>query len=427
MPKLKDSFMDEKANILVSFESGSVGFIDLENFTQDFVLPAIPSSEKTNERITRRKEYFVALDQSFTGSIGIGITNNCTLVSFRQFHMNTTHIDFPLIKLQKSLVNFYEFCMLAGYDYWDLLINTNPKMIDIIIDILEKRYVKQPQQSLKKAYFSRFYSLIYSLSRRSTNKSVNQFKSMDILLKLTLSRLNIILSNSVQLSLNVDALINVNNNMNGSLINTSMQPPLISTSMISSNADLFNSSQITTSSNVVHLPLKTNLNEYFSDILNLDKENPAEILNLNEIVQAILSRKNNTVVLNQQVKHLFQWLIEMTLNIINETITSINQPGDKEYYVSSLLSDYWFLNELRKGLIFIKLISVVNQTSTASQTTNNLLSSSLPILAFKSLIISNNYHQQKDILSELFNILTKIIHRINQSKLSFFQSGMFQI
>ena len=117
----------------------------------------------------------------------------------------------------------------------------------------------------------------------------------------------------------------------------------------------------------------------------------------------------------------------MTLNIINETITSINQPGDKEYYVSSLLSDYWFLNELRKGLIFIKLISVVNQTSTASQTTNNLLSSSLPILAFKSLIISNNYHQQKDILSELFNILTKIIHRINQSKLSFFQSGMFQI
>lgn len=413
MPKLKESFMDEKTYILVSFESGSVGFIDLENFSQDFILPAIPS-EQTAGRSTRKKEYLVALDQSYTGSIGIGITNNCTLVAFRQFYMNTTHIDFPLIKLQKSLVNFYEFCMLAGYDYWDLLINTNPKMIDIIIDILEKRYVKQPQ-SLKKAYFSRFYSLIYSLSRRSTTKSVNQFKSMDILLKLTLCRLNIILSNSVQLSLNVDALINFNNSLNGSLINTSLQPPLINTSMISSNADLFNTTQITTSSNIVHLPLKTNLNEYFSDILNLDKENPAETLNLNEIVQAILSRKNNVVVLNQHVKHLFQWLIDMTLNMIDETITSISQLGDNEYNVSSLLNDYWFLNELRKGIIFIKLISVVNQTNLASQTQSNLISSSLPILAFKSLITNNNFQQQKDVLSELFNILTKMIHRINQS------------
>lgn len=409
MPKHKDYFADEKAFILVSYENGTTGFIDAETFTQEFVLSKIPSvAPKSNE-------YLVALDQSFTGSIGIGITNNSSLVVFRQFHMNNSNIDFSLLKIQKCLINFYEYCMLSGYDYWDLLISTNPKMIDILIDNLEKRYLNQSQQSIKKAYFSRFYSLMYSLSRRSTIKSISEHKSLDILIKLTLNRSILFLSNSVQISLNVDSLINANN-LN---INTSMQPPLINTSIISSNSDIIN--QVAVPSNISHLTFKTNLNDYFSDVLQLDAENLNEILNVNEIVQSIINRKNNIVTLNQQVKHIFQWIIEITLDLIDEIILSINKPSDhQDQSETSLLNDYWFLNELRKGLVFIKLIYVVNQSNTSSSSqllsNNSLINSSLPILSFKSLIVNNSY-QQKDIISDLFNIITKLMHKSNPGKI----------
>ena len=393
IPKCKDNFQDDKAYILISYENGTTGYIDYDTYSQDFILPAIPSSEIN---ANKNKEYLIMLDQSFSGSIGVGITNNCTLVTFRQFSSNI------------------EYCLLTGYDYWDLLINTTPKMIEMVINTLEKRYSNQSQQSVKKAYFSRIYSLIYSLSRRSTIKNVCEYKSLDILAKIALNRSTITLSNSVQLNLNVEALItsasNPNMNINSSMINTSCQPPLINTSIISSNID---TQGAVSTSNISHLPFKTNLNEYFSDILSLDTDGNNETLNLNEIVQATLNRKNYSVTLNQQVKHVFQWILDITLYIINEATIPENKTNN---FISSLLNDLWFLNELRKGLIFIKLVYTINQMNIAAsnQTASSLIGSSLPILPFKSIVSSS--FQQKDIISDLFNIVTKIIHRNSSFK-----------
>jgi hypothetical protein len=57
--------------------------------------------------------------------------------------------------------------------------------------------------------------------------------------------------------------------------------------------------------------------------------------------------------------------------------------------------------------LFIKLIFSLNQSN------NNLISLSLPILPYRSM------GYQKDLLAELFSILTKLIYRINGKKIYF--------
>ncbi len=63
---------------------------------------------------------------------------------------------------------------------------------------------------------------------------------------------------------------------------------------------------------------------------------------------------------------------------------------------------------------------MVNQSNTSSSSqllsNNSLINSSLPILSFKSLIVNNSY-QQKDIISDLFNIITKLMHKSNPGKI----------
>ncbi len=218
------------------------------------------------------QEYFVTVDQSFTGLIGVGITNRCNLVTFRQSHFKELQSnDNPQFNVH-SLVTLYEYLMLAGNDNWDLIISTNPKFMDSLAKNLELNFFNQPHKSIKRAFFARFYSLLYALSRRSISPKKNQTKSLDLLSKLILSRSISVFSHSVQLSLNVESLITTFANSNSSYINTSQAVPLINTSLITTNLDYINSQTMPNSpaNSFNQVPLKTNLNEYFTEILKLD-------------------------------------------------------------------------------------------------------------------------------------------------------------
>ena len=312
-----------------------------------------------------------------------------------------------------NLINLYEHCLLTGYDYWDLLVCTNPRLIESLMETLEQNYSNQTQPSIKRAYFSQFYSLLYALSRRGLVNTQNQFRSLDILIKLILNRCMSIMSYSIQISLNTESLITMFSNSNANLVNTSQSVPLINTSLLSSNIDYINNQTFPNSpaNSFVHIPIKTSLSEYFNEILKLDSNSHTNLneLKLNEIVQSVVNRKNSLVVFNQQLKHLAQWIIDVTLNLVNVFVVTTNKSNNSynnidscglepDFLFASLLSDYSFLNELRKGLLFIKLMFSVSQSN---------INLSLPILPHRSITY------QKDLLAELFSVLTKFISRIN--------------
>jgi len=105
----------------------------------------------------------VAIEQSFSGLVGVGITNFCNLVTFRQpeFKMAQSAADFSV----QILVGIYELSILQGFDNWDILIATNPKMFDTLCEHLIINFNRQIP-TIRSAYFARFYSIIYSISRR---------------------------------------------------------------------------------------------------------------------------------------------------------------------------------------------------------------------------------------------------------------------
>lgn len=144
-----------------------------------------------------------------------------------------------------------------------------------------------------------------------------------------------------------------------------------------------------------HVPLKTNLNEYFSEILKLDMSTNvnANELKSSEIIQSILNRKNTTVLVNHQLKHVGQWIIDMTLSLVDAAVPNNT---DNDTLGSTLIKDQEFLNEVRKGLLFVKLLFSLNQPNYP-----------MPVLPYRSM------GYQKDLLNELFCIVTRLMHKAN--------------
>ena len=97
--------------------------------------------------------------------MGVGITNKCNLIAFRQPEFKSSQRFNASLNVQE-LINFYEFSLITGNDYWDIIISTCPSLIDTLVEILETNFINQQSALIKKAFFTRFYSLIFALSRR---------------------------------------------------------------------------------------------------------------------------------------------------------------------------------------------------------------------------------------------------------------------
>ena len=81
------------------------------------------------------------------------------------------------------------------------------------------------------------------------------------------------------------------------------------------------------------------------------------------------------------------------------------------YKIDNLLNDPWVLNEIRKALIYMKLLfvysSLLSQSQPQQPQSNYFITSSLPVLPLKSSM-------QKDLITELFNIYTKILIKTSE-------------
>ena len=253
--------------------------------------------------------------------------------------------------------------MFSGNDYWDLLTCMKQKLSDHLIERLEERYLRQPLYSIQRAFFVRYYAMLFSLCRQSTN---GQIKSIDVLTKLEMNRCASIIAYSVQ---------------------------LIPTSVNEQNfSNMSNSSLI----------------DSIDEVLKY-KHEPK--INLIDIVQNIINRKNTKIIVNQQLKHLFQWVVDVSLCLVS--VTASNKPQQLSFGVS-LLNDTQFINEIRRCLIYIKVLFLTaslqqqQQTGAQHQTTNStFLYSSIPVLPVRS-------SSTKDLISDLFNIYTKFFNKPNE-------------
>ena len=140
---------------------------------------------------------------------------------------------------------------------------------------------------------------------------------------------------------------------------------------------------------------------------------------LNEIVTAIMGKSGHQVTVNQQIRHIFQWILDLALYLtriapqtrLNQSVDgSCYQKGSGTLYGSGLLGHLAFMNEMRRAIVYMKLLftaatSQLNATASGNSTTVNFfLVNSLPVLPLRSSM-------QKDLLSDLFNIYTKIIYK----------------
>jgi mediator of RNA polymerase II transcription subunit 16 len=89
------------------------------------------SNYSFNKKVRFSQEFLLAIDQSFTGSVIVGITNFCRLAVIRQNAFNST---IPPQIQTNYLMDMLDYCLVTGYDYWDLLVSAQPKQIDTLIE-----------------------------------------------------------------------------------------------------------------------------------------------------------------------------------------------------------------------------------------------------------------------------------------------------
>lgn len=358
----------------------------------------------------------LALDQSNSGLIGVGLTNKASLVVFRNQSFNTA---------QLPLINLYEYNLMTGYDHWDLIVNTSPKQVQDIIEKLEERCSFQPK-SLQKIFFSRLNTVLFSLYLNS-NHTHQQFKLFDILVKQMISKSMAIVSQSIQHVLNIENIkkqLEPNVKITSTLFNSSL-----GLSYISSNTEQLNTQVISpsnsssTSTNTLNpvlaqISYQGNLYAFLTELFD---QSTIKQLNLDEIAQFVHDKRNYYLHVSQQLRHLLQFSLDLALYLTNVIITvksgehvvaaGSDHPTAGVFYGIGLLNDSSFVKQILKLIVYMKLLfNQVNQLQqTQSPNAPNTMALSLPILPLRTSM-------QKDLLSDLFNIYISVLVRISEGK-----------
>lgn len=158
------------------------------------------------------QEFCTVMDQSYSGAIVVGITNLSRLVVARQPMFTHLHASSP-----GPLFNLYEYNVLTGRDYWDLLVTTPPALVDPLIPLIEDKALNSFPSSMQKIYYPKYRALLYSLFKmfnqtRKANSggggikasSSGKFRPIEELCRLEMSRAMSVISFAIQRSLDLE-------------------------------------------------------------------------------------------------------------------------------------------------------------------------------------------------------------------------------
>ncbi|XP_059494432.1 mediator of RNA polymerase II transcription subunit 16 isoform X2 [Stegostoma tigrinum] len=158
--------------LALAFHDGTIHIVHRLSLQTMGVFYSTPSQRPTDDQAIKRQRttassvHFKALQLSWTSLALVGIDNHGKLSMLRispsmghTLDMNTS---------LRHLLFLLEYCMVTGYDWWDILLHVQPNMVQNLVEKLHEEYTRQ-NQALQQVLSTRIIAMKASLCKLSTN------------------------------------------------------------------------------------------------------------------------------------------------------------------------------------------------------------------------------------------------------------------
>ncbi|XP_041059988.1 mediator of RNA polymerase II transcription subunit 16 isoform X1 [Carcharodon carcharias] len=158
--------------LALAFHDGTIHIVHRLSLQTMGVFYSTPSQRPTDDQTIKRQRttassvHFKALQLSWTSLALVGIDNHGKLSMLRispsmghTLDMNTS---------LRHLLFLLEYCMVTGYDWWDILLHVQPNMVQNLVEKLHEEYTRQ-NQALQQVLSTRIVAMKASLCKLSTN------------------------------------------------------------------------------------------------------------------------------------------------------------------------------------------------------------------------------------------------------------------
>lgn len=159
--------------LALAFHDGSIQILHrLSLHTMGVFYGSSGSSQRVGEEPAIKRQraggptlHFKALQFSWTSLALVGVDNHGKLHMIRVSPSMGQMLD--MNTLLRHLLFLLEYCMVTGYDWWDVLLHAQPGMVHNLLEKLHEEYMRQ-NQALQQVLSTRIVAVKASLCKLST-------------------------------------------------------------------------------------------------------------------------------------------------------------------------------------------------------------------------------------------------------------------
>uniref|UniRef100_UPI00398F350C mediator of RNA polymerase II transcription subunit 16 isoform X2 n=1 Tax=Pristiophorus japonicus TaxID=55135 RepID=UPI00398F350C len=158
--------------LALAFHDGTIHIVHRLSLQTMGVFYSTPSQRPTDDQAIKRQRttassvHFKALQLSWTSLALVGIDNHGKLSMLRISPSMGHTLD--MSTSLRHLLFLLEYCMVTGYDWWDILLHVQPNMVQNLVEKLHEEYTRQ-NQALQQVLSTRIVAMKASLCKLSTN------------------------------------------------------------------------------------------------------------------------------------------------------------------------------------------------------------------------------------------------------------------
>ncbi|XP_074650663.1 mediator of RNA polymerase II transcription subunit 16-like [Tubulanus polymorphus] len=184
-PIVPQSSMDPTLNALqyiaVAFKDRTVKLIGKSSFQfmNNYAFENVMVSVKSETKKQKVLPSISTVHQTYTGCGIVTLDSYGSISIFRPISLRDPALQVSYL----YIISLLEYCIITGFDYWDILLLMKPGAVEPSLQRLIENFKKQPQ-SVQESLFTRFMALKASLYRYSTG---SQQKVSDCLSSLLLT------------------------------------------------------------------------------------------------------------------------------------------------------------------------------------------------------------------------------------------------
>ncbi|XP_013914184.1 PREDICTED: mediator of RNA polymerase II transcription subunit 16-like [Thamnophis sirtalis] len=158
--------------LALAFHDGSVHIINRLSLQTMAVFYGSSSQRPVDDQTIKRQRtsgpliYFKAMQMSWTSLALVGVDSHGKLSMFR-ISPSMGHVLDMNISL-RHLLFLLEYCMVTGYDWWDILLHVQPGMVQNLVEKLHEEYMRQ-NAALQQVLSTRIIAMKASLCKLSSS------------------------------------------------------------------------------------------------------------------------------------------------------------------------------------------------------------------------------------------------------------------